>query len=61
MSIIMVSPPMIIAETAIISAIRVIGVAHVTLDSLKTAVINDPTKLMATKNTKLDMYMPQEA
>ena len=38
-----------------ISAIRVSGVAQVTPDNLKIAVIKDPTKLMATKKTKLEM------
>ena len=54
-SIIIVKPPIIIAATAIISDILVKGVAQVTPDNLNTAVTNEPTKLMATKNTKLDM------
>jgi hypothetical protein len=49
-----------IADTAIISAILVRGVAHFTFASLKIAVIRDPTKLMATKKTKFDMYIPQD-
>ena len=43
------------AETAMISAILVKGVLHLTLTILSTAVINDPTRLMATKKTKLEI------
>jgi hypothetical protein len=43
------------AETAIISAILVSGVLQWTLTSLRMAVIRDPTRLMATKNTKLEI------
>ena len=39
----------------IISAILVKGVLHFTLVSLNTAVIKDPTKLIATKKTKLEI------
>ena len=45
----------VIAETAIISAILVNGVLHSTLINRKIAVISDPTKLIATKNTKFEM------
>ena len=44
-----------IADTAMISAILVSGVLHFTLASRNMAVINDPTRLMATKNTKLEI------
>jgi hypothetical protein len=46
---------MTMAETAMISEILVNGVLHLTLDNLRIAVINDPTRLMATKNTKLEI------
>lgn len=56
----MIKEANVIAETAIISAILVKGVLHFTFVNLNTAVIKDPTKLMATKKTKLDIYIPQE-
>ncbi len=52
---IMVKPPIMMAATAIISDILVNGVAQVTPESLKIAVTKEPTKLMATKNTKFEM------
>ena len=42
-----------IADTAMISAMRVNGVLHFTLASRKIAVINDPTRLMATKKNEI--------
>ena len=45
----------VIAETAIISAILVNGVLHSTFINRKIAVISEPTKLIATKNTKFEM------
>ena len=55
MSTIMMIEAITIAETAMISDILVSGVLHLTFDSLKIAVINDPTRLMATKNTKFEI------
>ena len=55
MSTIIIREANVIAETAIISAILVRGVLHSAFDNLNTAVINDPTRLIATKNTKLEM------
>ena len=52
---IMIKAAKVIAETAIISEILVRGVLQGTLASRKIAVINDPTKLIATKNTKFEM------
>jgi hypothetical protein len=43
------------AETAMISAMRVSGVLHFTLVNRKMAVTNEPTRLIATKKTKLDI------
>ncbi len=43
------------ALTAMISAIRVIGVLQWILANLNIAVINEPTRLIATKKTKLEM------
>ena len=54
-STIMISEAKRIAETAITSAILVSGVLHVIFPNLKIAVINEPTRLMATKNTKLEI------
>ena len=51
----MVIPAMQIAENAIISAMRTMGDRHFTLESLKMAAKSDPTKLIATKKTKLEM------
>ena len=45
----------------IISAILTNGVHHSLWVSLKIATVTEPTKLVATKNTKLDMYIPQSA
>ena len=56
----MISAAKVIAETAIISEMRVNGVRHGTSASLNIAVINDPTRLMATKKTKFEIYIPQE-
>jgi hypothetical protein len=60
MSTIMIREAITIAETAMISAILVKGVLHLTLDNLNIAVMRDPTRLMATKNTKFEIYIPQE-
>ena len=51
----MVNPAIIIAATAITSEILVRGVLHVAPDNLKTAVTKEPTKLIATKNTKFEI------
>jgi hypothetical protein len=51
----MVIPAMMIAATAIISAIRVSGVLQWTPDNRSMAVIREPTRLTATKKTKLEM------
>ena len=45
----------IIADTAIISEIRVSGLDHSFLFSFRMELKRDPTRLMATKNTKFDM------
>ena len=55
------SPANAMADTAIISAILVKGVLQCTSVKRSTAVINEPTKLIATKNTKLEIYIPQDA
>ena len=44
-----------IADTAMISAILVRGVLHFIFPNLKMAVTREPTRLIATKNTKLEM------
>ena len=49
MSTIIMSDANTIAETAMISAIRVSGVLHFTLASRKMAVMSEPTRLIATK------------
>jgi hypothetical protein len=41
--------------TAMISAILVSGVLHFTLARRSTAVMREPTRLMATKKTKLEI------
>jgi hypothetical protein len=43
------------ADTAIISAILVSGVLHFTFERRRTAVMSEPTRLMATKKTKLEI------
>ncbi|GAB7087068.1 hypothetical protein JCM15579A_11720 [Marinifilum fragile] len=60
MSTIIIILAQIIEATATISAIRVKGYDHFALASLRMELIKEPTKLTATKNTKLDMYIPQE-
>jgi hypothetical protein len=45
----------IIAAIAIISEILFNGVAQLALDSLNIELTSDPTRLTATKNTKLEM------
>ena len=55
MSTMMMSDAKVMADTAIISDMRVSGVRHGTSASLNMAVINDPTRLIATKKTKLEM------
>ena len=50
----------IMAAIAIISEIRVNGVDQVAFDNLRIELNNEPTRLMATKNTKFDMYIPHE-
>ena len=49
------------ADTAMISEMRVKGVRHSTPERRKIAVMSEPTKLIATKKTKLEMYMPHDA
>lgn len=44
-----------IADTAMISAMRVIGVLHWMFANRNMAVIKEPTRLMATKKTKFEM------
>ena len=51
----MVIPAIIIEANAIISAILTKGVLHVLWVNLKMATVTDPTKLVATKNTKLEI------
>lgn len=51
----MMSEAKMIAATAMISAILVSGVLQLTFVNLNTAVIKEPTKLMATKNTKFEI------
>ena len=41
------------ADTAMISAILVRGVLHLAFDSLNTAVMSDPTRLIATKKNEI--------
>jgi hypothetical protein len=48
------------ADTAMISAILVSGVLQRTFDNLNMAVIKEPTRLIATKKTKLEMYIPHD-
>jgi hypothetical protein len=45
---------------AIISEIRVSGVLHLAFDNLSIELTRDPIKLTATKNTKLEIYIPQD-
>ena len=54
MSTIIITAAQIIAATAIISDTLVNGLDHSFLLSFKMELINDPTKLMATKNTKFE-------
>ena len=55
MSTIIINDANTIADTAMISAILVRGVLQCTSANRNTAVIKEPTKLMATKNTKLEI------
>jgi hypothetical protein len=48
------------AAIAIISEIRVRGVDQVAFDNLRIELNNEPTRLIATKNTKFDIYKPHE-
>jgi hypothetical protein len=51
----MVKPAIIMQANEMISAILTTGVLHELLVNLKTATVADPTKLVATKNTKLEI------
>lgn len=50
----------IIAAMAIISEMRVNGVDQFAFESFKIELNKEPTRLMATKNTKFEIYTPQE-
>ena len=55
MSVIIINPATIAKATAIISAIRVKGLTHLTPSKPITELMSIPIRLAATKNTKLEM------